>query len=212
MNEFHLMIQDIDFEDKELNNLLEKLNNCYKADTQNFENICYCVYHIKMLFNQYMFNRIHSKSSKYDYTFDTIMQNFGLCKSTTSRLISCYEHYFVEDKLEDIYKPFSKCKLFELLGVSNEQLKIDISSKILQPHHTIQTIREYVKKYTNHIEKQDKQEKPKKQEINEEEIEECYKPNKKYTFQYFEKKTKSQLLNIIMQLQDYVHKEKKKCQ
>jgi len=53
---------------------------------------------------------------------------------------------------------------------------------------------------------------PSESEESEEEIPEAYNPTKHYEFSYFETKTKSQLLNIVWQLQQEYEKFKEKNQ
>ena len=65
---------------------------------------------------------------------------------------------------------------------------------------TVKQIRDYIKSLKNGT----------NEEINEEEIPEAYDPTKKYDFSYFETKTKSQLLNIVWELQKAYQKLKEK--
>ena len=74
---------------------------------------------------------------------------------------------------------------------------------------TVKQIREYVKQMVGE-DATDKVVEQTVEEINEDEIPDAYDPNKKYEFSYFESKSKSQLLNIVMALQTAYQKLKNK--
>lgn len=206
---------------KDIMNYIKNINKCFTKDNNNFIELCYYVYNLKTLFDNYYLS-CRDKQGK-TYTFKDIMDNFGLNDTEISRLCSCFEKFVIVDSdnknpvLVEEFKYFSKSKLIELITVPNEQLLQDIKTKVLRPDMSVKTIRVYVKNYKE-LQKQNKklfeeQEKQKEEEINEEDIPMAYNPKLHYDFSYFEEKTKAQLLNIVWQLQteyERIKKEKRK--
>ena len=206
---------------KDIMNYIKNINKCFTKDNNNFIELCYYVYNLKTLFDNYYLS-CRDKQGK-TYTFKDIMDNFGLNDIEISRLCSCFEKFVIVDSdnknpvLVEEFKYFSKSKLIELITVPNEQLLQDIKTKVLRPDMSVKTIRVYVKNYKE-LQKQNKklfeeQEEQKEEEINEEDIPMAYNPKLHYDFSYFEEKTKAQLLNIVWQLQteyERIKKEKRK--
>ena len=171
-------------------NLIDRLNNiCYPNGQYNFADVCVVVYNLKKEVPQ-----------DKEQDFNTIMRDFGLDKTQTSRLLSSYDKYIENDKIKPIFFPFSKSKLFEMLPIETKQLEDDIHHKVLRPDLTVQTIRKYVK---SHIQKSYTA--PEPVTIDESKIPAAYDPSYCYDFKYFETKSKNQLLNMIWQLQKYAH-------
>ena len=190
---------------KQLNVLINKLDKCFKKDSDNFAETCFVVFKIKELFkNYYFYTRKHEM-----YSFDTIMQGFGIGSSESSRILSCYERFVtIENEkpyISTLLFGFSKSKLFELLAVPNEQILLDVQNKVLRPEMSVKSIREYVKNYKALQKANNKlSELPELEEdlpSLEEDIPMVYDPKKHYDFDYFENKTKSQLLNMIWEKQ-----------
>ena len=206
---------------KQLDKYIKCLNNVFKKENQNFAELCFYVYQVRALFygNKYC----HNKKGQV-LMFNSIMQQFGLNDTEISRLCSCYDKFMEttlsEDritiigyKIKDIFFPFSKSKLFELLPVENSQLETDIKNKVLRDDMSVTSIREYVKNYKA-LQKAnkkitDEKEDEAQEEINEDEIPMAYDPKKYYEFDYFEEKSKAQLLNMIWDLQKEYQKLKK---
>lgn len=208
----------IDFSYKSINELtiyIKKLDKCFKKDSDNFAEICFLVFQIHNLFMKNSYGIYLKKNQNMTYSFDTIMNGFGISKSESSRLLSCYEKFITKevDKpmiLAEFYG-FSKTKLFELLRVDNEQLKKDLQNKVLRFDFTIKQIRDYVKNLQT-LEKQQAKlngnDKDEKEEIVEEDIPMVYNPQQHYDFEYFQEKNKAQLLNIVWELQKEYEKLK----
>lgn len=201
-----------------LNIYIEKLNKCFDDEQENFANICYYVYKLKQLFKDY--NRtwyFGFETNNQRYLFDSIMEGFGIDTTQVSRILSVYEKFIElnneKPKIISDFIGFSKSKLFELLPVDTEQLKLDIKNKVLKSDMSVKTIREYVKNYLT-IQKQKKQlnepREDKQEKIVEEEIPMVYNPTQHYNFDYFEEKNKAQLLNIVWDLQKEYEKLKEK--
>ena len=226
------MIEKIDFElnpygvdcsetIKLLNNYLNKINQIFYKEQNNFAELCYYVFKVKELFDskfyKMYYGRLVTKQKDYIF-FDNIMEGIGLDKTAVSRILSCYEKFVVKD--ENIkpliiapFGQFSKSKLFELLNVDIEQLRVDFNNKVLRPDMSVKSIRDYVKNYKAQQRQKEKlfqnEEKEIEENINEEDIPEAYNPKQHYDFNYFEDKTKAQLLNIVWQLQTEYEKLKK---
>ena len=201
----------IDFSYKPINELtiyIKKLNKCFIKDRDNFAEICFLVFQIHNLFMKNSYGIYLKKNQNMTYSFDTIMNGFGISKSESSRLLSCYEKFITKETekpmvLAEFYG-FSKTKLFELLQVDNEQLRKDLQNKVLRFDFTIKQIRDYVKNLQT-LEKQQAKlkgnNKEEKEEIIEENIPMAYNPQQHYDFEYFQEKNKAQLLNIVWELQ-----------
>ena len=205
---------------KLLNDYLKKINKIYAKGQNAFAELCFYVYKVRELFKNYSltyYSRFVTKKGVFVF-FENIMQGLGLDETAVSRLCSCYEKFVEQETdkpviLEEFFG-FSKSKLFELLTVDTDQLRVDIKNKVLRPDMSFLAIREYVKNYKA----QQKQKKKlfeedseeKKEPINEEDIPPAYDPKQHYDFSYFEEKTKAQLLNIVWQLQTEYEKLKKK--
>lgn len=208
----------IDFSYKPINELtmyIKKLDKCFKKESDNFAEICFLVFQIHNLFMKNSYGIYLKKNQNMTYSFDTIMTGFGISKSESSRLLSCYEKFITKETdkpmiLAEFYG-FSKTKFFELLQVDNEQLRKDLQNKVLRFDFTIKQIRDYVKNLQT-LEKQQARLngdiKEEKEEIIEEEIPMAYNPQQHYDFEYFQEKNKAQLLNIVWELQKEYEKLK----
>lgn len=208
----------IDFSYKPINELtmyIKKLDKCFKKESDNFAEICFLVFQIHNLFMKNSYGIYLKKNQNMTYSFYTIMTGFGISKSESSRLLSCYEKFITKETdkpmiLAEFYG-FSKTKLFELLQVDNEQLRKDLQNKVLRFDFTIKQIRDYVKNLQT-LEKQQARLngdiKEEKEEIIEEEIPMAYNPQQHYDFDYFQEKNKAQLLNIVWELQKEYEKLK----
>lgn len=206
---------------KELQIYIKALNKCFDSEQKNFVNICYYVFKVKEFFynsKKTYYNRmLRGKSFCF---FNDIMNDFGIDSTQVTRLTQCYEKYLVveNDKpkfVNDVFSGFNKSKLFELLSVPNEQILTDFKNKVLTYDMSVVSLRDYVKNYKA-MQKQNKklkevyQEEPKEQiEVNEDEIPQTYNPKMHYDFKYFEDKSKSQLLNIVWDLQKEYERLKK---
>ena len=208
----------IDFSYKPINELtiyIKKLDKCFKKDSDNFAEICFLVFQIHNLFMKNNYGVYLKRNQNMTYSFDTIMTGFGITKSESSRLLSCYDKFITKETekpmiLAEFYG-FSKSKLFELLQVENKQIILDLQNKVLRFDFTIKQIRDYVKnlqtlkKQQARLNGNDKEE---KEEIIEEDIPMVYNPQQHYDFDYFQEKNKAQLLNIVWELQKEYEKLK----
>ncbi len=208
--------------DNLLSKLITKLDNIFKKENKNFAELCFITYRIKKLFEDYNQSGFWVYNNKdILYSFDSIMQGFGLDSTQTSRLLSCYDK-FCYLSCSDLdkstcniiteFEDFSKSKLFELLTIPNEQILKDLQTNVIRADMTIKQLLEYVKNYKA-LQKQnsklDNESKEEQTEEIEEDIPEAYNPKQHYDFEYFEEKNKAQLLNIVWDLQKEYERLKK---
>ncbi|MGN0748179.1 MAG: hypothetical protein ACI4L1_00640 [Christensenellales bacterium] len=205
---------------KELNTLINKLDKCFKKDSDNFAETCFIVYRIKKLFDDYKQVYVYNRKQE-TYNFDTIMTGFGISKSESSRILSCYEKFCclscndletAKCTIIEEFKGFSKSKLFELLQVDNTQIIEDLQNKVIRFDFSVKSIRDYVKNLQELKRQQaklnQKQEDKIEEEFDEVDIPMAYNPQQHYDFEYFENKNKAQLLNIVWELQKEYEKLK----
>lgn len=207
--------------DEGLNVYINRLNNYIKSDKDNFAMLCRLVYEIKQWFSDekyssFLCDEFHRSFDKLGidgvyYNYNKLMKSFGFSKTEYTNLLKCFERYVecsdVGTKLQDRFFAFSKSQLFELNVLDIEIVKKDIEDCILYPSMTIKKLREYIKMRKLNIDQRE-------DKLKEEEIPDPYDPKKYYSFSYFEKLSKGQLLNVLMTLQDYckslVDKSRKK--
>ena len=192
---------NIEFEDNNLTLLCNDLKNCYNDNQKNFARICVTIYNIWSYCKN---NYWKAKDDDY-YNSYKLLAKFGFDKKAVSRYKQCFERYIQGYDVNNVsiktyFKDFSPSKLYELLVIPYEKLEELIDKHIIYPEMTVKQIRDYIKSLKNGA----------NEEINEEEIPEAYNPSKKYDFSYFETKTKTQLLNMIWELQKAYQKLKEK--
>lgn len=195
------IITNIEFEDNNLTLLCNDLKNCYNDNQKNFARICVTIYNIWSYCKN---NYWKAKDDDY-YNSYKLLAKFGFDKKAVSRYKQCFERYIQGYDVNNVsiktyFKDFSPSKLYELLVIPYEKLEELIDKHIIYPEMTVKQIRDYIKSLKNGA----------NEEINEEEIPEAYNPSKKYDFSYFEIKTKTQLLNMIWELQKAYQKLKEK--
>lgn len=192
---------NIEFEDNNLTLLCTDLKNCYNDNQKNFAKLCITIYNIWSYCKD---NSYKAKNDDY-YNSYKLLAKFGFDKKAVSRYKQCFERYIQGYDVNNVsvktyFKDFSPSKLFELLIIPCKKLDELIDKHIIYPEMTVKQIRDYIKSLKNGA----------NEEINEEEIPEAYNPSKKYDFSYFETKTKTQLLNMIWELQKEYQKLKEK--
>lgn len=199
---------DLVFEDERLQILCTELRKCFVNSQTNFAKICDTIYHI---WSYCKGNYWKAKDNEY-YNSYKLLSKFGFDKKAVNRYKQCYEKFIHKSSctVDSLYLGFSPSKLFELLPLS--QLTIDnaIKEKYIKSDMTVKQIREVVKNLTANGEKLDKVSEDLSTEINENDIPMAYDPTKKYEYSYFENMNKSQLLNIVWELQKAYQKLKNK--
>ena len=189
------------------------LNECFKNQKYNFCQLCYTVYYIAKYFDDNYVGK-EKKTNEY-FDKEKLFLKFGLDR-TVSRLSNCYKRFMTGFKKDEVnlkswYEGFSPSKLFEMLKISNLTLEESIDKKLIKPDMTVKEIRNYIKQISYGKDKADKV-LQKDNEPSDEEIPMAYNPKNHYDFDYFEMKTKSQLLNMIWELQKEYERLKEKKQ
>ena len=205
MEEF--VINELDFEDKELSLLIKDLKQCSYKQQSTFIDTCVTIQKIWFYCKG---NYYKAKDNEY-YNSYKLLAKFGFDKKAVSRYKQCFEKFIVGDDGHFTLFPqlygFTSSKLFELLTLSAETIFNSIDKKLLRPDMTVKQIREYVKSLKDGTDKAEKVVED-TTEINEDDIPLVYDPKQEYEYSYFESKTKNQLLNIVWELQKAYQKLK----
>lgn len=203
--------ENIFFEDNNLDNLVQQLNDIFKKSKNNFFDLCKCVSSIVYYCKD---NAYKAKADIY-YNAYNLLALFGFSRNSVNRLVKCYEKYFQSDvgpKMASVFFPFSSSKLFELLPVDIKQIVNDINLGILKSSMTVKEIREYVKNVNNISQTDEEDKKKEKNDTDEEEDldSEFFNPNKHYDMSFFESCNQKQLVGIAWTLQFELEKILKK--
>lgn len=204
----NFVLNDINFEDERLQTLIVDLRKCFVESQNNFAKTCDTIYHI---WSYCKGNYWKAKDNEY-YNSYKLLEKFGFDKKAVIRYKHCYEKFIHKTSctIDYLYLGFSPSKLFELLSLSQMTIDNAIKEKYITPDMTVKQIREFVKNLISNGEKLEKVVEEKPIVINEDEIPMAYNPNEKYEYSYFEKMNKSQLLNIVWELQKAYQKLKNK--
>lgn len=207
MEEF--VINELDFEDKELSLLIKDLKQCFYKQQNSFIETCVTIHKI---WSYCKGNYYKAKDNEY-YNSYKLLAKFGFDKKAVSRYKQCFEKFIVGDDGHYTLFPqlygFTSSKLFELLTLSDETIFNAIDNKLVKPEMTVKQIREFIKSLKDGTDKAEKVVED-TTEINEEDIPLVYDPKQEYEYSYFESKTKNQLLNIVWELQKAYQKLKSK--
>lgn len=204
---------DLQFDDKNIKYLIDNLNQCFLEKQNNFSKISFLVFSISSYFDK----NYTSKEIKSNEYFDKykLLSKFGFDKTAISRLCNCYKRFIDGSSLNDVklklwFNGYSPSKLYELLKLSQLTLEDIINKGLINPSMSVKEIREYIKTISTGKDKAEKVlEQTEESEIKEEDIPMAYNPKQHYDFDYFEEKTKSQLLNIVWDLQKEYERLKK---
>ncbi len=210
----------LEFNDIVLNNLLIDLRTHFDDNQNNFAHICKSIYKIWSYCKK---NYYKAKDNEY-YNSYKLLAKFGFDKKAVSRLTQCYER-FVYDYETDNKVPlgvlpkvclkfefcdFSPSKLFELLPLSQDTAMELVQKQLITPTMTVKEIREYIKTLKDGTDKAEKVVEVANNDYNEEDIPMAFDPKKEYDFEYFNRKTKNELVSICVSYQDYLKKLKSK--
>lgn len=204
---------NLEFDDTSFNSILKELNSCFNDQQNNFCNISFCVYKISIYFDTHYIGKEKNTNEYYDK--NKLLLKFGFDKTAISRLTNCYLRFmtgttFNEIHMKDWFCGFSPSKLFELLKLADLTLENAIDNKLITSQMTVKEIREYIKSLADGKDKAEKVLQDVNQDIDENEIPQAYNPKQHYDFDYFQDKTKNQLLNMIWELQKEYEKLKEK--
>lgn len=185
---------------EQINSYIRSLNDIVVKSKQNFMDCCFYVYHMKKLFGGYI---CYDKKGIM-LQFDSIMQSFNFSSKDVNLMFRCYEKYY-KTSVGDVLIDFNKSKLIELLTMPDEQLIADINNKVLRQDMSVKAIRNYVKNYKSMQITEDED----SESFADEDIPMAYNPKQHYDFEYFETKSKAQLLNIVWELQKEYERTRK---
>lgn len=207
--------ESFEFEDEELTKLINKLNECFRYSQYSFCDTCKTVFQISDWFDKHQW--YYKDKNNYWHDKYELFNKFGLDRTAVHRMSNCYKKFMYEPtanlvRLTSYYEDFSPSKLFELLKLSDDTLCDLIKKEIIKSNMTVKQIRECIKaieKGENPVNKVLEQI-DNSQTEEDEEIPMAYDPKQHYDFDYFENKTKAQLLNIVWELQKEYEKLKEK--
>lgn len=200
------------------NEIIGHINLLIQKDNENFFGLCYWFMRLKKHFdyaykNPNMYFGGYTSKNGDRYVYEHIIREFGLDDKTVYKMIQVAEKFLTYNDLDNFYsiKPyivgFSRSKIFELLPLSETQFEFAIKNKQISSDSSVKVIREYVKSLKGTTKSNNKVlEEPQSIDEQLKSIEATYDPKKHYDFTYFESKSKSQLLNIVWELQKEIEK------
>lgn len=138
-----------------VNELIEKLNQCFLAEQKNFVLICYYLNCLKVSFDSYD-NSYYKRyfDNKLNFVFyETVLNSFGLPEKEVNRYLNIYSRFVeletletdVVPKLKSAFFGYSKSKLLELLPLSDSQIEKAFNDQRITVDSTCKDIRNYVK-------------------------------------------------------------------
>ena len=189
-----------EFDDINLQTLINSLKKCYADNQSNFAKVAFLIWKISNDFGSYVI----ANDKKY-YRASELLEMLGFDKAQVSRYKQSYTEFVQGSSIENVtlkemYFGFSPSKLFELLKLSFRTRENAISKGIIRPDMTVKDIRDYVKFLEN---KNTKKETIADEDLESDDdcIEMAYDPKTNYKFEYFKSKSKNQLINIVWELQ-----------
>ena len=207
---------EIIFDDEELKVIVTSLNTIFRHEQEEFVHLCYYFSRLKDYFKSkgkyYLVSGHIKKDNTIKCTYLDIIKQFGYEEKTVNKFVQCVDKFFEKKlagapEMERAFLPFTRAKLFELLPLSKETIIQNIESGALKPDMTKKEIREFVK----YIKGKEKKDNNVAEELeDEEDIPETFDEKKEYTFEYFTKLSKQQLIDISWRLYQLSKKSNKK--
>lgn len=198
-----------EFQKSKINDLTDKIINMFEKNNVVQATLCYLLNELK---TEYGVLRQVNGTLRDFYKYCELV--FGFAKRTINNYIAVFKKFVCADvgpnyRFSSAFRDFNISKLIELLTVSDGQLLNDLKKGKISHLMTVKEIREYVKQLKNGSGGAEKVLEDQNAEIKEEEIPMAYNPAQEYDFAYFEKLSKSQLLNVVWELQKYAHSQQK---
>ena len=200
--------------------ILRKINDLINKDQENFIELCYYFKLLKKHFDNIetrvrcmYYNGYENKNGRWYY--EIIIHDFGLEENTVNRMIQIVNRFTEQKsdvglKIRSVFLGYSKSKLFELLALSDTQIECGMQEQKLRPEMTVKAIREYVKTIKGGAKMENKVLEDTNNSYNEDDIPMTFDPKEEYDFEYFNRKTKNELVTICVSYQDYLKKLKSK--
>lgn len=158
-----LEFRDLEFDDKDINSLIKKINEMFKHQQVDFANLCYAVYKIDCWFSDNPELLLKSKYNGDYYNRKKLFKALGISNKQANRYCACYEKFMTLDdigsKLKEPFVLFTSSKLFELLPLSYSKLIEFIENKQITPNMTVKEIREFLKSIEEKTEASEDEEK-----------------------------------------------------
>ncbi len=141
----------LEFEEVEINQLIEKLNKLHNNQQQDFAELCYTVDKIRSWFVDNPDCLVKAKYGADYYNGKELFKMLGFTNKQVNRYCSCYQKFMILDdvgsKLKEPFVSFSPSKLFELLPLCVDKLVEFINSGQLSADMTVKEIREFLKSF-----------------------------------------------------------------
>ena len=200
--------------------LLRKINDLINKDQENFIELCYYFKLLKEHFDNIetrrrcmWYNGYDNKNGRWYY--ERIIQDFGLEERTVNKMIQIVNRFAEQKvagdpKIRSVFLGYSKSKLFELLVLSDSQIERGMQEGKLRPEMTKLQIREYIKAVKGGAKTENQVLEETNNSYNEDDIPMTFDPKEEYDFEYFNRKTKNELVTICVSYQDYLKKLKSK--
>lgn len=200
--------------------ILRKINDLINKDQENFIELCYYFKLLKKHFDNIetrvrcmYYNGYENKNGRWYY--ERIIHDFGLEENTVNRMIQIVNRFTEQKsdvglKIRSVFLGYSKSKLFELLALSDTQIERGMQEQKLRPEMSVKSIREYVKTIKGGAKMENKVLEDTNNSYNEDDIPMTFDPKEEYDFEYFNRKTKNELVTICVSYQDYLKKLKSK--
>ena len=206
---------EIIFDDEELKVIVTSLNTIFRHEQEEFVHLCYYFSRLKDYFKSkgkyYLVSGHIKKDNTIKCTYLDIIKQFGYEERYVNKCVQCYEKFTDKavnaPKMESVFLPFGRAKLFELLLLSKETIIQNIESGALKPDMTLKEIREFVK----YIKGKEKKDNNVAEELeDEEDFSGTFDIKNDYDFAYFKKLSKEELLDISWKLYQMTRKVNKK--
>lgn len=200
----------------EIMTLLRKINELISKDQENFIELCYYFKKLKEHFESFdkrqkfmYYNAYENKNGRWYY--EKIIKEFGLSISTINKMIQVVNRFTEPErdvalKIRSVFSGYNKTKLFELLRLSDAQIQKAMEAEKITKDSSVLEIRQYIKSVKNG----ENTEKDLDEDYDLNDIPLAFNPNTHYEFNYFDSKTKNQLVNICVEYQKAYFKLKDK--
>ncbi len=141
----------LEIEEKEINQLIEKLNKLHNSQQQNFAELCYTVNKIREWFVDNPDCLVKAKYGADYYNGKELFKMLGFTNKQVNRYCACYQKFIEVDdvgsKIKEPFVSFTPSKLFELLPISCDKLVEFINKGQLSADMTVKEIREFLKSF-----------------------------------------------------------------
>lgn len=199
--------------DEEINLLINKMADCVK-DLKNKElEFFYTIYNFKAQRTKLGFSDLILDGDRVIKKADLLNKVFGISKGTYSKIIKVCERFVScpigqSPRYIDLVANFSSSKLFELLALNDEQLRVSIMNNVIYATMPLRELRKKIKEILN----------PEIEDIdessfipdNEDEVPPTVDVREGFTMDELKKYKKEELIKMYLDLQMAYFKQKNK--